>query len=915
MTTDRQKKVNKNNGVEKIALGESIGWVWHHSQNRKPILSYLLSLQFYHVPMPTLTIIDGSGFVHRAFYALPPLNTPDGVTTGAVMGFANMILRWQDQNTPTHGVIVFDHGKSAFRQNLYPEYKAHRPPTPPDLSAQFPIIQEFCAHMDISCISKPGIEADDLIASITHQGLSMGWDIHIVTSDKDLLQLSKPGVSLYDPMKNRILDADAVATLWGVRPDQIPHVQALAGDTADGIPGIPGVGIKTATHWIQTFGSVQGLIDHAHQLPSPKKRDLVAEYADQARMCYQLTLLNHTFWDDEWDLKNWVWARHPKAQALHDFVTRFHLKILGNRLRERGVMTSAASESSQIDMAKANAHSMSDLMIPQSFPDIPYVCDHEQSITDHILETGKVALIAENDGIVACWNEGQCAVIRTDQLIRIWQDPSCIKIVHDAKWWLHHNIQQARLMGPFDDLMLLSYIINGTKVKHDLASIFNRFGWTTVLSDGNASQKARAMLVVWEKNRLELREKQLMRTYEWMDRPLIPVIAAMEHAGISIDMDGLERLEKTWETEAKQLSDQIMVLAGQTFNLASPKQLGKVLFEDLYWPNGKKGKSGSYHTDSDVLSRFAAMGYPLAELVLEWRQLSKLIHTYAKGLRAHIHPETRRIHTTYNTTTTSTGRLSSLEPNVQNIPIRTERGRLLRAQFKAPQGYMFLCLDYSQIELRLLAHMGPIASLQWAFQNNLDIHTQTACQLFHCEDHSVTPDMRRTAKGINFGILYGISAFGLAEHLRIDRIMAKTMIERYFNAYPEISDYLERTKQRARENGYVTTLWGRRCMISGADHAKAFVRSGAERQAINAPLQGTSADIIKRAMIMTHKWILENPDYDVSLVMQIHDELVFQVPHNHVIPVRDHLIPLMQDVVTLSVPLLVTSSVGPTLDQ
>ena len=864
----------------------------------------------YHGLMPTLTIIDGSGFVHRAFHALPPLNTPDGVATGAVMGFANMILRWQDQHAPTHGIIVFDHGKSTFRQNLYPEYKAHRPPTPLGLSAQFPIIQEFCAHMDISCISKPGIEADDLIASITHQGLIMGWDIHIVTSDKDLLQLSQPGVSMYDPMKNRILDADAVATLWGVRPDQIPHVQALAGDTADGIPGIPGVGIKTATTWIQTFGSVQGLIDSAHQLTSAKKRDLVAEYADQARMCYDLALLQNTFWDDQWNLQDWTWARHPKAEALRGFVNTFHLKTLGDRLGKRGIIDAESSSKSTELASKPFAWGL----IPDHCPEA-YTPQTQHCIEDHIIEAGQVALVCTNDGVVACWDENHCALMDEDALMRIWQDARCIKIVHDAKTWLHKHIQYAQSMGPFDDLMLLSYILNGTKIKHDLASIFNLFGWGDDAMHWNASQKARAMLVVWEKNRIALREKQLMRTYEWMDRPLIPVVVDMEHAGISIDASGLEKLEKHWGNEAKNLSDQIIEMAGQTFNPASPKQLGKVLFEDLGWPNGKKGKSGAYHTDSDVLSRFAAMGYSLAELLLEWRQISKLINTYAKGLRTHIHPETGRIHTTYSTTTTSTGRLSSLEPNVQNIPIRTERGRLLRAQFKAPPGYAFLCLDYSQIELRLLAHMGPIPSLRRAFQNNLDIHTPTACQLFHCDDKDVTPDMRRTAKGINFGILYGISAFGLAEHLRIDRIMAKTMIDRYFTAYPEILDYLERTRQNARTLGYVTTLWGRRCIISGADHAKAFVRSGAERQAINAPLQGTSADIIKRAMIVSHHWARENPDYDASLVMQIHDELVFQVRQDHIISVRDCLIPLMEKIADLSVPLLVTSSMGPTLDQ
>jgi DNA polymerase-1 len=380
-----------------------------------------------------------------------------------------------------------------------------------------------------------------------------------------------------------------------------------------------------------------------------------------------------------------------------------------------------------------------------------------------------------------------------------------------------------------------------------------------------------------------------------------------------MDGQGLENLEKMWGDEMQTLEQRIMDIAGQTFNPASPKQLGKVLFEDLGWPNGKKGKSGAYQTGSDVLAHFSAMGYPLAEMLLEWRQLSKLIHTYARGLREHIDPQSHRVHTTYSMVTTSTGRLSSLEPNLQNIPIRTERGRLLRHQFRAPPGYDFLSLDYSQIELRLLAHMGPVLSLQKAFQSCQDIHTLTAAHLFHVDPVDVAPDQRRTAKGINFGILYGISAFGLAEYLSIDRVQAKTMIAQYFATYPEIQDYLERTRQQARDHGYVETLWGRRCMIPGASNAHAAVRAGAERQAINAPLQGTSADIIKRAMIQMDAWISQSP-YDVAMTLQIHDELVFLVRCDQAETVRDMLVPMMENVVQLSIPLVVSASISPTLD-
>jgi DNA polymerase I-like protein with 3'-5' exonuclease and polymerase domains/5'-3' exonuclease len=1018
--------------------------------------------------MPALTVIDGSGFIYRAFHALPPLTTPEGISVGAVVGFANMVLRWQETHQPTHGVIVFDHGRSALRQEIFPDYKAHRPPTPPELAQQFPLIRQFCSAMHIPMVDNPGVEADDLIASIAGHVVAQGWSVDVVTSDKDLFQISGPNILMHDPLKHRTLDVAGVMDLWGVKPNQIPHVQALAGDSADGIPGIPGIGIKTATAWIQEFGSLQGLIDGVGQLKSIKKQALVTQYKDQALLCYQLALLRRTFWDNEWNPTDWTWTNRVDQCALSDFVNRFHLKTLAHRLHRRGILHPPSSRDSHFENPSAckdsnlsgHSHKVpSEESKPQnpsadSFsaatdlsPDsasvilesgpmfLPFIRNSQSKIDNtgtsfkpdsvpvstvtfdadstpgynpswvlqlptispppdcskspdaillDILEKGSVVLMVSQEDqwdwekvqyVTACWGDSECAQLDQGTLWKIWQDDRCIKILHDAKKWMRfalfnsfsplnsslagHGFSPAAigamdeaaadkqcgnegkkadigvnfsnlihssardsakpvkgLVGPIDDLMVMSYVLNGTSVKHDLISIFTHMGWSEEeCALWTPAQKALAMRHTWERNLISLREKRLMRVYYTIDRPLISVLAKMEHRGIDMDLAGLENLEKTWEAEIQDLSQNIMDLAGQVFNPASPKQLGKVLFDDLGWPKGKKGKSGAYHTGSDVLTSFASKGYPLAKVLLEWRQLSKLVNTYARGLRGHIDSGDRRIHTTYSMVTTSTGRLSSLEPNLQNIPIRTERGRLLRHQFRAPAGYYFLCLDYSQIELRLLAHMGPVPSLQRAFGQHQDIHTQTAAHLFECSVAEVTPDMRRTAKGINFGILYGISAFGLAEHLGIDRISAKTMIQAYFATYPEMAEYLERTRCQARSQGYVATLWGRRCVISGAQNAHAGIRASAERQATNAPLQGTSADIIKRAMIAADAWIDQNKHYDVALVLQIHDELVFQVRCDQVHAVKSILVPLMENVAHLSVPLIVTGSFGETLDQ
>lgn len=859
--------------------------------------------------MKKLSLIDGSGFIFRAFYALPPLSSPDGTPIGAVLGFCNMIMKWQETHQPSYWAVVFDKGRSLFRQELYPAYKSHRPPADPSLMVQFDLVRALCKAFRIPIVEQEGVEADDLIASATHLALAEGWQVSIVSSDKDMAQLVGPNVEMYDPLKQKTWDQKSVEAHWGVPVAHIPFVQALAGDASDGIPGIPGIGIKTATAWIEKFGSLEGLLAHPERLAQPKKQDLVRQYADQARLCYQLVCLRTDF-SLPHPLDHYIY-QGPDIQEVQAFLERYHMHGLKDRLVRKGIL----EESTALPLSE-------------------HVFVPPPSLED-LVEAGYVSLVWDDKkkdtdgqwGAGISWGQGKCAYVQGPFLEQLIRDERCLKIVHDSKAWIHRmNLSHdASHFYPFDDVMILSYEVYGGQEKHDLDALALRLlnrpldlpldlsldHWQ---SEQALAVQAHLLFCIWEKVKPQVASLGLCTVYECLDRPLVPILAQMEHTGIEINANYLGQLSCQWLANIQELEEMIYQLTGEKFNIASPKQLGEVLFERLGWPGGKKGKSGAYQTSSDVLDYFVAQGYPVASLLLQWRQLTKLRNTYTDGLIAQIQPQTGRLCTTYSMVTTSTGRLSSLSPNLQNIPIRTEQGKKIRKAFQASPPYGLLRLDYSQIELRLLAHMGEIETLQKAFHRDLDIHSQTACDIFGGDLAHVTPDMRRSAKTINFGLIYGISPFGLAQQLGIAQSEAKTLIDLYFQRYPGILDYMETSKEKARSVGYVTTLWGRRCFIPTIGSRMHTVRSAAERQAINAPLQGTSADIMKKAMIALDQWIKQTRS-DVKMLLQIHDELILEVRQDQWQAVADALVPLMESVAALSVPLKVSRMFGPTWDN
>ena len=832
--------------------------------------------------MHTLTLIDGSGFVFRAFHALPSLTAPNGTPIGAVLGFYNMLFKWMENHPPECWAVALDQGGSTFRKSLFPAYKAHRPLYNPDIRVQFEIIQNLCQALRIPILRQEGVEADDLLASAVELALmDSEWNVVLVSSDKDLGQLVGPRVRLFDPIKETFLDEKIVEDLWGVPVSKIAFVQALAGDTSDNIPGIPGVGPKTAAAWIREFGDIETLLGTSERLPG-KKRDLVERYADQARLCYQLVCLKKDV-DLGISIKDFIYEP-PDNQAVEKILDQYGLQGLKKRLIRKGLLS------------------------------LPMVSDAPMVGVVSLVWDPKEEKVYAYDA--AQDPEGKGAkqrVLSSEELAERWADSSCLKILHDAKGWIHRMPHGDPNTLYFEDVMVLSSILYGGHAGHDISSIMVRLGlpWEENL-------QAYRLWQSWKQLEVALREAKAITVYTCLDRPLIPILASMEHTGIRVNVAYLASLARQWDQEIQELEVTIYELAGKPFHIASAQQLGEVLFEDLQWPKenkwgiqcGKRGKSGAYGTSGEVLSVFAAKGYSLAHHLLQWRQLSKLKNTYTTGLIRQVNPDTGRLRSTYSMVTTSTGRLSSLRPNVQNIPIRTDQGRKIRHAFQAAPGYGLLCLDYSQIELRLLAHMGAIPSLQKAFQREQDIHQETACALFDCPSDGVTKEMRRMAKIINFGILYGMSPFGLGQQLALEPKNAKKLMDQYFEQHPGILSYIEVCKERARQNGYVTTLWGRRCFIPHIHSRNYGLRSGAERQAINGPLQGTSADLMKRAMIQMDQWI-RTQDREVKMLLQVHDEIILEVNNHDREPVERALTKIMESAAQLSIPLKVKGSFAP----
>ncbi|MBW6532490.1 DNA polymerase I [Sphingomonas sp. RRHST34] len=914
--------------------------------------------------MPHLYLVDGSGYIFRAYHRLPPLTNKHGEPVGAVYGYTTMLWKLADElhkaDGPTHMAVILDKSSSSFRNELYDQYKAHRPPPPEDLVPQFPMIRDATRAFSLPCIEEQGWEADDLIASYTKAALAQGWQVTIVSSDKDLMQLmTDPSVDMLDTMNNRRLGPEAVVEKFGVGPDKLGDVLALMGDSVDNVPGVPGVGPKTAAKLIVEHGDVEAVLAAAPEMKKGKLRDNLIEHAEAARMSRQLVELACDVPLPD-SLESLALPAEGIPQApLRAFLEHHGFRSLLTRLGEVAEATQPETVGAPAeDDEPACDHDGYETVVDEAALDRwIQVARHQGWVAIDTETTAKDPMLAELVGVslalapnLACYvplghggsdmfAEKPAQLDRDLALARLkplLEDASVLKIGHNLKYDL---IVLGRLgldVAPYDDTIVMSFDLDAGRHGHGMDELaathlsHSCIAYKDVVGTGKkalgfhevdlkaatryAAEDADVTLRLWRRFKPRLPIEGATRVYEMVDRPLVAVIARMERHGIKVDRERLAQLSDEFSQQIAGLETQVHALAGGPFTIGSPKQLGDVLFERMGLKGGRKGKSGVYSTDVNELERLAAdkdsPGAEIAARVLDWRQLTKLKNTYTDTLQEQIHPATGRVHTSYSLTGAQTGRLSSTDPNLQNIPIRTETGRQIRDAFVADAGNVILAADYSQIELRLAAHMADVPQLKEAFARGDDIHSLTAQELFG----EVTRDTRASAKTINFAILYGISRWGLAGRLDISADEAQAMIDRYFERFPGINRYIAETLTQVRERGYTTTLFGRKTHFPRIRSKVQHERQGAERAAINAPIQGTSADIIKRAMARMEPALAAAGLGHVRMLLQVHDELVFELPERDVDAARPVIERVMasaaEPAVTLDVPLGVEIGVG-----
>ena len=903
-------------------------------------------------------LIDGSGYIFRAYHALPPLTRKsDGLPVGAVSGFCNMLNKLLrdaiEGATPTHLAVIFDHSGRSFRNDLYAEYKAHRPDPPEDLVPQFGLIRQAVRAFNLPSIEMEGFEADDLIATYARQAAEAGAEVTIISSDKDLMQLVSPQIMMFDTMKDKAIREPEVVEKFGVGPDKVVDVQSLAGDSVDNVPGVPGIGVKTGAQLIGEYGDLDTLLERASEIKQNKRRENLIEFADQARISRDLVRLDQNVAINE-TLDEFA-VTEPQAKDLIGFCKALEFTTLTRRLAEQLDVDPDDFEPVEVEIkgwevapAPAPSEKSDGAWTPAvlaeetgaKIADLAVDRDAYEMVTDMVALERWVAA-AEEKGLVAVDTEttsldamqadlvgvslsvepGEACYIplahkvsdglalegdAIDQipmdealaaLKPMLEDPSVLKIAQNLKYdWLvlsRYGIEVA----PYDDTMLLSYALDTGRGGHGMDDQSKRhLGHDTIpfkevagsgksmitfdyvpvdKATAYAAEDADVTLRLYKILKPRLAAERVTTVYETLERPMVPVLARMEREGITVDRTVLSRLSGDFAQTMGALEAEIHELAGENFNIGSPKQLGEILFDKMSLPGGKKTKTGAWGTGADVLETLAAEGHDLPVRVLNWRQLSKLKSTYTDALPEFINPKTGRVHTSYALASTSTGRLSSTEPNLQNIPVRTEEGRKIRTAFVAPKGSKLVSADYSQIELRVLAHIADIPSLRQAFADGLDIHAMTASEMFGVAVEGMDPMVRRRAKAINFGIIYGISAFGLANQLQIPRGEAKDYIDTYFKRFPGIRTYMEDTKETCRRQGYVETIFGRRAHYPEINSKNPNHRAFMERAAINAPIQGSAADIIRRAMIRMHA-ALDDAGLKARMLLQVHDELIFE---------------------------------------
>jgi DNA polymerase I len=978
-------------------------------------------------------LVDGSSYIFRAYHALPPLTRKsDGLQVNAVLGFCNMLWKllrdMPPDNRPTHLAIIFDKSEITFRNKLYPDYKAHRPPAPDDLIPQFPLIREAVRAFDLPCLEQGGFEADDLIATYAREAGERGATTTIVSSDKDLMQLVTDQVTMFDTMKDRRIGIAEVIEKFGVPPEKVVEVQALAGDSTDNVPGVPGIGIKTAAQLIVEYGDLETLLKRAGEIKQPKRREALLENAEKARISRKLVLL-----DDRVKLDtplDELAVQEPDARKLIAFLKAMEFSTLTRRVSEYsqidpsdveadGTNKSAASGKSAgsppraaggdlfghqdapaatpapangsgkdgqteglkgtpISLAVARAEAIRKLPFDRSKYQTIRSLDALKAWLARVHDVGHLAIEAMSDSIdpmqaeisgiaLALAPNDACYVplghkqsgggdaglfdagLAPDQvkagdalaiLKPLLESAGILKIGFNIKFNAVMLAQHGIAIRNQDDAQLMSYALDAGRNAHGLEALAERWLAHAVVNYGEmtgsgknklsfdqvaidkaaeySAESADVILRLWRVLKPRLAAEHMTAVYETLERPLISVLARMERRGISIDRQVLSRLSGEFAQTAARVEAELQEIAGEPINVGSPKQIGDILFGKMGITGGTRTKTGAWSTSAQILDELAEQGHEFPRKILEWRQVSKLKSTYTDALPTYVHPQTHRVHTTYALAATTTGRLSSNEPNLQNIPVRTEDGRKIRRAFIASPGHKLVSADYSQIELRLLAEIADIPVLKQAFRDGLDIHAMTASEMFGVPIKDMPGEVRRRAKAINFGIIYGISAFGLANQLGIAREEASAYIKKYFERFPGIRAYMDETRDFCRAHGYVETLFGRKCHYPDIKASNASIRSFNERAAINARLQGTAADIIRRAMVRMEDALAEKK-LSAQMLLQVHDELIFEVPDNEVaatLPVVQHT---MQDApfpaVLLSLPLQVDARAANNWDE
>ncbi|MEL6961174.1 MAG: DNA polymerase I [Pseudomonadota bacterium] len=902
---------------------------------------------------PRLLLIDGSGYIFRAYFALPPLTDKIGTPVGAVFGFCNMLFKLAQDRPGEQMIVVFDKGSHSFRNEMYADYKANRDEPPEDLRPQFPLVRDAAAAFGVPVVELEGYEADDIIATYAKQAAVDGRPVTIVSSDKDLMQLIGDGVEMFDPMKAKDIGPDEVMAKFGVEPAKVRDVLALAGDSSDNVPGVPGIGPKTAAQLLEQFGDLEGLLAGAETIKQPKRRQNLIENADLARLSYQLVgLCEETPLPNRLDEIETVDVDYAK---LLEFARAYNFNTLSKRLE--ALIESGGGVPGHAGQTKSS-------------PDGTYVTINEMAVLDAWLARAKDkgilaidtettsldVMAAELVGVCLAIEEGEGAYIPIghkddfgqaiggqldrdmviERLRPILVDPSILKVGHHLKYDLGILARAGLELTPYDDTLVLSYVVDGTQHGHGMDELAElHFDHQTIhfedlcgkgknqitfdrvpieKASEYAAEDADITLRLHGLLKRQLIEARRTSVYETLERPLVAILDKMERRGIKVDRTVLRQLSSDFTKRMKELEVTAHQQAGHEFNLGSPKQLGEVLFDEIGIPGGKKTKAGGYQTGAEILESLAAQGHELPSTVLAWRQLQKLTGTYTDSLIKEISDADGRVHTSYAMAVTSTGRLSSNDPNLQNIPIRTEEGRKIRKAFVAEPGNVLMSADYSQIELRVLAHIADIEALKRAFAEGADIHATTASEMFGVPLDEMDGELRRRAKTINFGIIYGIGPYGLSQRLGIPFEDAKNYIDTYFERYPGIKAYMDQAKSEAKEQGFVKTLYGRVCPTPEIKSSNPARRGYAERAAINAPIQGTAADIMKRAMIQVDR-ALDRLDLNAKMLLQVHDELVFEVPEANVDAVADLVKKTMENAAFLSVPLTVEVGTGANWDD